>query len=157
MLIKDLCNYFDDPKEIVRIFLATKNKDIALIATDKFKCPIISLKEFISEDVNILTWHDIQILHCFNYIYVYDDRKNYIKLQVFEDRLQMTTTFIYNIEHFNKTWKFLNTVFAEILIGDIILKTSKAYLNLKNNTQIIIDISGFAIYNQDKIMNILLS
>lgn len=145
-----ICQIFSDPRDIVRIYLATNDIMYKNIAEYRCKCPIINLNEFINikDDVNVFIYKDIQFLYCINYLYIFDLNGNYIKIQ----NLNIINLYIDNLETFNILWNTFNNIFAELYVNDIKLKINTEHFNFKwnNNIWITLPPNGFAIYNKEK-------
>jgi hypothetical protein len=149
-----ICQFFSDPRDIVRIYLATNDIMYKNIAEDQCNCPIINFNEFINikDNVNVFIYKDIQILYCIDYLYIFDLNENYIKMYVQKQQLTITNLYIDTLEQFNILWNTFNNIFAELYVGDIKLNINTENTNIKwnNNTWITLPVNDFVIYNKEK-------
>ena len=142
-----ICQFFE-PIDVVKIYLASGEEIYKKIAEDACETPIIVFKEFIKEEVNVFIWEDLHILHCFGYVYVCDDTQNYIKMK---NNAYIDTVYVNNIESFNKMWKSLHLIFAELFVKDMKLtKPKKTYYKMSNSAWIRIPFDGFGVYNSNR-------
>lgn len=140
-----VCQFFEDKKHIVRLYIAT-GEDIYREEAERFyKCPIMFLNDFVKESGNVFIWSGIQVMVLGDNMYVFDDSQNYVSIEV--GSWTARNIYVTDIEEFNKTWRFLHCIFAELCVEDIIIDYDIASMYIKVGDTFLPIAKGFAVYN----------
>jgi hypothetical protein len=136
-----ICQFFDDPIQILRLYIATKDNLFKKLAEKIYKCPLILLETFIKKDGNVLIWDEINILYIKNYIYLSDNKHNYVKICLTD--FKVITIYIYDVKSFNHMWLLFNTIIIDFKFIKLDFTNTKVYYNAVDVTNI-----EFAVYNK---------
>lgn len=113
-----VCQFFEDKKQIVRLYIATKDDIYKTEAERFYKCPILFLNNFV-ESSNVFIWNGIQVMVFSEFLYIFDESGNYISIMI--GSWLAKNVYVSNIDEFNKTWKCICCIFAELCVGDIVI------------------------------------
>ena len=105
------------------------------------------MRDFLSENLNIIIYQDVHILHSQRCIYICDDMKNYMK--IFDSTIH--NAIIQEIMSYNKMITVFNNIFAEVLVGDIVFDSLANNIFYNYNSNMLYINNKFAVYNNKKI------
>lgn len=149
-----ICQFFEDKKHVVRLYIATRNDIYRIQAEQYYKCPILFLNDFVQDNGNIFMWQDIQVMVLGDCMYIFDGCENYISIDF--DTWLARNIYISDIEQFNKTWNHIHCIFAELCVGDIVMDYSIASKQVKVGDVFLPIRDKFAKYNNGKITRLCL-
>jgi hypothetical protein len=143
--MEPFCQFFAEPRDVVRAYLALDNTRLKEIAEGRLGCPIIRLDRFCEGPLNIFFWKDICIFWHNGFLYVYDESQNYIKFSL---NLSIIEANIYDINGFNRLWDTIHKVFAELCAGELHVKkdNSTTYIWLGGDWALA-NLEGIAMYD----------
>lgn len=149
-----VCQFFEDKKHVVRLYIATGDNIYKAEAERFYNCPIMFLNDFVQESGNVFIWEDIQIMVLGEYLYIFDEDQNYISIEV--GTWMTRNIYITNIERFNTTWRRIHCIFAELCVGDIGIRNDIASRYVKVDDMFLPITDKFAFYNNGKITKLCL-
>ena len=149
-----VCQFFEDKKHVVRLYIAT-GEDIYRAEAERFyKCPILFLNDFVRENANVFMWRELQIMMLGDYMYIFDEAENYISIEV--DTWNARNVYVSDLKEFNKTWKKVHCIFAELCVGDIVIDCRVASKYIKIGDTFLPFTDDFASYQNGKITKLCL-
>lgn len=142
------CQFFADPKQVVRVYIALQDDVYRYIAQDLLGFPIISLNEFVLQNGNVFIYESLSILYIDEHLYVSDEKNNYVKICTHE--YTVGDVYVNDIDVFNTTMSNIQKVFIELYLEETVLDFSDAqcYYRVAENTYVPITLGGFAMYDK---------
>lgn len=142
-------------KDLATLYLKTKLDIVRQTIEDRQQHLFVFLKDFVRHDMNSIIINNVHMLYFENFIYVFDDSHNYVKIEKRKNSYHVQEMIVYQIKSMNETWKILHETFVELCVGIVRIIPRSAYFSLQSGRLCKIPAKHFAVYNPQKELQIL--
>lgn len=142
------CQFFAEPRDVVRIYLATGEERYKAIAEEKLGRPLLKLDEFAKQKFATFARDRFRLISSDGWVYARDASRNYMKMKIEQSTLEVVEAYVADANAFADLSSFVEETFAEIVGGTaaISIRRTRAQVELANGSCVEVPFDGFAVY-----------